>query len=104
MAGPKWTFQPAWRRTPGKPWEPVLQLTVAEKGSELAIAVDLNYDEAGPYVTGVSVRHHPLAGYKGGRTHVSARAVQRLSLAPVIKAALAYAESMDASRAQTAPR
>ena len=44
-----------------------------------------------PYVTGVAVRRHVLAGYSGQRTHVSPRDIKRIALAPIVNAALAFA-------------
>ena len=58
-----------------------------------AVVVDLRFDEDGPYVTGIAVRRDKMAGYRGKRTHVAPRAVQRLPLARITQAALAYAST-----------
>jgi hypothetical protein len=88
-------IQAEWRKTAER-YEPDLIVTVLPQEwrddlGDLAVAVELRHDEDGPYVVGVAVRRHVLAGYNGRRTDVSPRAVQRLSLAPIIKAALAFA-------------
>jgi hypothetical protein len=57
----------------------------------LAIVVELDYDQDGPYAVGVTVRKDSRAGYKGGRTGFSGREIQRLPLIRYINAALAFA-------------
>ena len=84
--------QAEWPGSPG-PYEPELVVTVIpqEYGEHLAVAVETRADEDGYYVVGVAVRRHVLAGYTGQRTHVSPRDVQRLPLARMVTAALAFA-------------
>jgi hypothetical protein len=87
-------LQAEWRDDAGH-YDPDLVVTVIpqEPGEHYAVAVEMRRDEDGPYVTGVTVRRHPLAGYAGQRTHVSPRDIQRLPLARFLKAALALASS-----------
>lgn len=89
---PRWMLQAEWRDNAG-PYEPELVVTVIpqEPGERFAVAVELRHDDDGPYVTGVAARRHVLAGYQGQRTYVSPRDVQRLPLARIVKAALAFA-------------
>ncbi len=89
---PTWTFTPQWTgddRT--RPWHPQLHLVVAETGADLAVDVRISYDTDGAYVVGIAAVRLPIVGYTGGRTHVSPRDVQRLPLAKIVQAALAYA-------------
>lgn len=58
---------------------------------QLAIVVELDYDQDGPYAVGITVRKDSLAGYEGGRTGFSGREIQRLPLIRYINAALAFA-------------
>jgi hypothetical protein len=87
-------FQAEWRDNSGR-YEPDLVVTVIpqEPGERYAVSVELRHDDEGPYVTGVAVRRHVLAGYGGQRTHVSPRDVQRLPLARIVQAALAFAST-----------
>jgi hypothetical protein len=95
-----WTFIGAWQRpdAPGR-WytDPELVLTVIPNTREeqLAVVIDLRFDDDGPYVTGLTVRKHPRAGYRGERTNVSPRDVQRLPLAAYVRAALAFASTAE---------
>jgi hypothetical protein len=88
-------LQAEWREDASR-YEPELVVTVIpqEPGEHYAVAVELRHDEDGPYVLGVAVRRHVLAGYQAGqRTHVSPRDIQRLPLARFVSAALAFASS-----------
>lgn len=98
MSAPTWTLIAEWLRTdadsPGRLYmDPELVVTVITRKTDerYGVAVEMRFDDEGAYVTGVAVRKHPLAGYRGKRTHVAAREIQRLSLAPIIDAALAFA-------------
>jgi hypothetical protein len=72
--------------------DPELVVTVWESGEDLAVSVEFHRDEDGPYVTGVAVRRDELAdGWKGERTHVPARDIQRRGLASAVEAARAVA-------------
>jgi hypothetical protein len=88
-------LQGEWRENVGT-YDPELIVTVIpqEYGERYAVAVELRRDDDGPYVIGVTVRRTLLAGYTGGRTHVSPRDVQRLPLAAIIRAALAFASTV----------
>ncbi len=99
---PSWTIIAEWQTkgvAAGR-WytDPELIVTVIDEerepdGDELAVAVELRYDDEGPYVTGIAIRRHPRAGYQGERTHVAPRDVQRLPLAKIVTAALAFAST-----------
>jgi hypothetical protein len=95
-----WTFIGEWQNphADGR-WftDPELVLTVIpyQQDDQLAVVVDLRFDDDGPYVTGIAVRKHPRAGYRGERTNVSPRDVQRSSLAPYVRAALAFASTVE---------
>jgi hypothetical protein len=91
----KWTIGVEW---PERHWysDPELVLTFFGQELPYAVAVELCRDEDGPFVTGVSVRRHTLAGWDGRtRTHVSPRDVQRLPLARIVTAALAAAATVE---------
>lgn len=99
---PPWTLTASWQKKDAEGrWytDPELVVTVVDQQRErdeiLAVAVELRYDEDGPYVTGIAVRRHHSAGYMGERTHVAPREVQRLPLAKMVSAALAFASTAE---------
>jgi hypothetical protein len=96
VARAEWTLKIDW---PEQRWwsDPELVVTAFEKGIPYAVAVELRRDDDGvPFVTGVAARRHLWAdGWKGERTHVSPREVQRLPLAKIIRAALAAAATAE---------
>jgi hypothetical protein len=99
---PPWTLTASWQNTEAQGrWytDPELVVTVIEQergpDGRLAVSVDLRFDEDGPYVTGIAVRRHHMAGYRGERTNVAPRDVQRLPLAKMVSAALAFASTSE---------
>jgi hypothetical protein len=81
-------------RKPRSPTDPERVVTVFDTDMPYAVAVEMRRDDAGYYVTSVSVRRHPEAdGWHGERTTVSPRDVQRLPLAKFVRTALAVANS-----------
>jgi hypothetical protein len=91
MKRPEIWFQ--WRER--ETWsDPDLIVTVLEQDSPYGVSVELQRDETGgpPFVIGVAVRRSRLRGWKSGeRAHVAPRAIQRLPLARIVRAALAAA-------------
>jgi hypothetical protein len=78
-------------------FDPWLTVTVVpETGSlkGLAVGVEFRFEFEGPYVVGIAVRRHVIAGYDGGRTDVSLRQLQRASLRPIVDAASSYAKTL----------
>jgi hypothetical protein len=93
----EWTLRADW---PEQRWwsDPQLVLTAFEKGMSYAVSVELRREAEGApfFVTGVAVRRHKWAdGWSGEPTHVSARDVQRLPLARIVRAALAAASTIE---------
>jgi hypothetical protein len=89
----EWTLSVAW---PDQHWwsDPDLIVTVIPRNQAHAVGVEFRHDEEGPFVTGVAVRRHTWAdGWRGERTHVSARDIQRLPLTRIVQAALAAAST-----------
>lgn len=98
-------LQAEFRKNVGR-YDPELIVTVIpqEYGDHLAVAVELRRDEDGPYVIGIAVRRHVLAGYTGLRTHVPPREVKRLELSRMVDAALGLASSVpEAPSPETTP-
>jgi hypothetical protein len=72
-----------------------LLVTVYPRGGDIAVTVELRYDDAGPYVIGVAARSTVIAGDRNQRRSVSPRDVQRLPLARVVDAVLAFAATVE---------
>ena len=93
MARPEWTLSIAWHERPfPEPmyWNaPELTVSVQASDSAYVVSVEMCRDADGAYVTGVAVRQSIAGGRRGLRTDISARDVQRLPLAGIIRAALA---------------
>ena len=95
---PTWTFLAEWMKpseTVEGGWFTDPQLVVTafpdDNENQLAVIVDIRFDDDGPYVTGIAVRKHPSAGYRAERTNVAPRDVKRMPLAQYVSAALAFA-------------
>ena len=92
----KWHLGIEW---PRRYWytDPELVLTFLPSDSPYSIAVELRRDDDGPFITGIAVRRSRFGeGWDGkSRTHVAPRDIQRLSLAPIVQAALAAAATVD---------
>jgi hypothetical protein len=87
--GVEWPEQQSWD-------DPELVVTFFGEDIPYAVFVELRKDEEGPFVTGVCVRRHIWAdGWKGERTYVSPRDIQRLPLARMVRAALAAAATVE---------
>ena len=72
--------------------DPELEVTMLSPELPYAVSVEFRSDEHGRYVTGVAMRRHPFAsGWRGERTDVLPRDVQRLPLARILRAARAFA-------------
>jgi hypothetical protein len=95
VAGPEFMFSADWRKQ-FHDTDPELVVTVLSSKSDYAVAVEFRSDENGRYVTGVAVRRHRFAAneWRGDRTHISPRDIQRLPLAKPVRAAVAYAERL----------
>jgi hypothetical protein len=97
---PRWRIVAEWMNAEAEGrWytDPELVLTFIDddRDDRFGVAVELRCDDEGPYVTGIAVRRHPLAGYRGKRTNVLPRDVQRLPLAKIAAAALAFASTIE---------
>jgi hypothetical protein len=64
-------------------------------GEGLEVAVELRFDDAGPYVVGLAARTLAVMGDPAARRTVSPRDVQRLPLARIVNAVLAFAATVE---------
>jgi hypothetical protein len=89
-----WHVQAQWPDDPSL-YGAQLIVTAFQLGARLEVAVELRYDDAGPYVIGVAARSVAVAGHPDQRSSVSPRDVQRLPLARIVNAALAFAATAE---------
>jgi hypothetical protein len=93
-----WVFRATWPADVHL-YSPELVVSVYQpyhpRGEGLEVAVELKFDDAGPYVIGVTARALAVMGDPGARRTVSPRDVQRLPLARIVNAVLAFAATVE---------
>jgi hypothetical protein len=77
-------------------YSPQLLVTAYPRGAEIAVTVELRYDEKGPYVIGIAARGMvQVIPFDPIPRSVSPRDVKRLPLARYVDAALAFAATAE---------